>query len=109
MHPPELLSLRQAWSKMGHSSWQGQLRAAPTLDLVTALRLAHDEAQAPVLWPTQQKTQEELRRPKQKSGAATAAVRGTTAAGMAAPGVTAAMVVAVVTVCLLYTSPSPRD
>ena len=33
-----------------------------------------------------------------KSGAATAAVRGTTAAGMAAPGVTAAMVVTVVTV-----------
>ena len=35
MHPPELLSVRQAWSKMGHSLWQGQLRAAPTLDLVT--------------------------------------------------------------------------
>ena len=46
-HPPELLSVRQAWSKMDHSSWQDQLRAAPTLDLVTALRLAHDEAQAP--------------------------------------------------------------
>ena len=35
MHPPELLSVRQAWSKIGHSLWQGQLRAAPTLDLVT--------------------------------------------------------------------------
>ena len=35
MHPPELLSVRQAWPKMGHRLWQGQLRAAPTLDLVT--------------------------------------------------------------------------
>ena len=117
MPPPELLSVRQAWSKIGHSVWQGQLRAARTLDLVTT---------------------------------PTAAVRRTTAAGMAAPGVTAAMVVTVVTVgvatpttaaeetveaeearlvevvarelarslvevtgavaaCLLYTSPSPRD
>ena len=65
MPPPELLSVRQAWSKIGHSVWQGQLRAAPTLDLVTT---------------------------------PTAAVRRTTAAGMAAPGVTAAMVVTVVTV-----------
>ena len=50
---------------MDHSSWQGQLRAAPTLDLVTT---------------------------------PTAAIGLTTAAGMAAPGVTAAMVVTVVTV-----------
>ena len=35
MPPPELLSVRQAWSKIGHSVWHGQLRAAPTLDLVT--------------------------------------------------------------------------
>ena len=65
MHPPELLSVRQAWSKMGHSLWQGQLRTAPILDLVTT---------------------------------PTAAIGWTTAAGMAAPRVTAAMVVAVVTV-----------
>ena len=65
MHPPEHLSVRQAWSKMSLSSWQGQLRAAPTLDLVAT---------------------------------PTAAIGWTTAAGMAAPGVTAAMVVAVVTV-----------
>ena len=58
MHLPELLSVRQAWSKMDHSSWQGQQRAAPTLDLVTALRMAHDEAQASVLWPTPQEEQE---------------------------------------------------
>ena len=44
LHPPELLSVRQAWSKMDHSCWQGQLRATPTLDLVTALKTAHDEA-----------------------------------------------------------------
>ena len=39
LHSPELLSVRQVWSKMDHSSWQGQLRAAPTLDLVTACLL----------------------------------------------------------------------
>ena len=44
LHPPELLSVGQAWSKMHHSSWKGQLRAARTLDPVTALRLAHGEA-----------------------------------------------------------------
>ena len=79
VHPPELLSVQQAWSKMGQISWQGQMRAAPTLDLVTALRLA--QAQAPMLWPTP-----------------TAAIGWATAAGMEAPGVAAAMVVAVVTV-----------
>ena len=54
LHAPELLSVRQAWSKVDHSSWQGQLRAAPTFDLVTALSLAHDKAKAPMLWPTPQ-------------------------------------------------------
>ena len=49
LHPPKLLTVRQAWSIMDNSSWQGQLRATPTLDLVTALRLAHDEAQDTVL------------------------------------------------------------
>ena len=44
LHTPELLSVRQAWSTMTNSSWQGQLRAAPTLDLVAALRMAHVEA-----------------------------------------------------------------
>ena len=34
------------------SSCQGQMRAAPTLDLVAALRLAHDEAEGTVLSPT---------------------------------------------------------
>ena len=51
-YSPEPLSVRQAWSNMDHSSWLSQQKAAPTLDLVTALRMAHDEAQAPVLWPT---------------------------------------------------------
>ena len=61
MHPPELLSVRQAWSKMDHSSWQGQPWAAPTLNLMTALRMVHDKAQAPVLCPTPQEEQEGLR------------------------------------------------
>ena len=46
---PELLSVRQAWSAIDHSSWRGQLKAAPTLALVTALRRAHDAAEVPVL------------------------------------------------------------
>ena len=54
LHPPEVLSVRQVWSTMDNSSWQGQLRAAPSLDLVTALRMAHDEAQDTGLWPTPQ-------------------------------------------------------
>ena len=45
---PELLSVRQAWSAIDHSSWRGQLQAGPTLALVTALRRAHDAAGAPV-------------------------------------------------------------
>ena len=81
MHPPELLSVRQAWSKMDHSSYQDQLRAAPTVDGVTALSMAHDEAQDPMSRPTP-----------------TAAIAWATAAGMEAPGVAATMVVAVVTV-----------
>ena len=44
LRPPELVLVRQAWSTMENSSWQGQLRAAPTLDLVAALRMAHVEA-----------------------------------------------------------------
>ena len=46
---PELLSVRQAWSGMYHSTWSGQMKAGPTLALVTALRRAHDAAEAPVL------------------------------------------------------------
>ena len=53
---------------MGPSSWQGQLRAAPNSDLVTALRVAHDEAQDAVLRPTPQEEQEELRRTMKRRG-----------------------------------------
>ena len=61
---PELLSVRQAWSDMDHSSWSGQQKAGPTLVLVTALRKAHDATEAPVLWPTPEEALEELRRTK---------------------------------------------
>ena len=61
---PELLSVRQAWSDIDHISWRGQTKAGPTLVLATALRRAHDETQAPVLWPTAQEAQERLRRTK---------------------------------------------
>ena len=48
-HSAELLSVRQARSDMDHSSWRGQQKAGPNLALVTALRRAHDEVEAPVL------------------------------------------------------------
>ena len=67
-HSAELLSVRQAWSDMDHSSWRGQQKAGPTLALVTALRRAHDEAEAPVLWPTPQEALEEHRRTKKRRG-----------------------------------------
>ena len=65
---PELLSVRQAWSDMDHSSWRGQQKAGPTLALVTALRRAHDATETPVLWPTPQDAREELRRTKKWRG-----------------------------------------
>ena len=52
MHGADDLSVERAWSAMDNSSYQGQERAAPTLALVNALRLAHDEIEDPVLWPT---------------------------------------------------------
>jgi len=60
--------VRQAWSAIDHSSWRGQLKAGPTLALVTALRRAHDAAGTPVYWPTPQEAQEELRRAKKRRG-----------------------------------------
>ena len=65
---PELLSVRQAWSDMDHSTWRGQQEAGPTLALVTALRRAHDATETPVLWPTPQDALEELRRTKRRRG-----------------------------------------
>ena len=82
LSPPKLQSIRRAWSGMGPSSWQGQLTAAPTLDLVTALRLAHDEAQAPCCGQPRRRSSV-----GRKSRAATAVIRGATAVRMAAPGV----------------------
>ena len=61
---PGLLSVRQAWSDTDHSSWSGQQKGGPTLALIIALRRAHDETETPVLWPTPQEAQEELRRTK---------------------------------------------
>ena len=61
MHGADDLSVEQVWSTMDSSSYQGQKRAAPTLALVKALRLTHDGAHDPVLWPTPEKDLEERR------------------------------------------------
>ena len=81
---------------MDHSSWSGQQKAGPTSALVTALGRAHDETEAPVLWPTPLEALEELRRTKERRG--DTGMSGVTARGMEAPRMAAAMVVAVVTV-----------
>ena len=49
-------------SEMDHITYQGQNRAALTLALVKALRIASDEARDPVLWQTPEEEQEESRR-----------------------------------------------
>ena len=87
MNAPELLSVLQAWSKMDHSSWQGQPRAAPTIDLVTALRLAHDVAQA--LCCGQVHRRHRRSSTERRSGASTTVIGAPTAVGMMAPGVVA--------------------
>ena len=96
---------------MDHSSWQGQVRASLTLDLVTALRLAHDEAQTPVLWPSH--TRHRRNSAERKCGAATAVIGAATAVGIRTPGVVAsgeaaAMVVTVVTVGVATPTTAPE-
>ena len=68
LHGADDLSVERAWSTMDNSSYQGQKRADPTLALVKALRLAHDEAHDPVLWPTPEEELEERRRSKKRRG-----------------------------------------
>ena len=84
LQPTELLSVERACSEMDHATYQGQKRAAQTLALVKALRMAHGEARDPVLWPTPEEEQEERRRAKRSVATATT-VAMTTTVGVAAP------------------------
>ena len=45
------LSVEAAWTRMYGTSYAGHTIAVPTLALVKALRMAHDEAPDPVFWP----------------------------------------------------------
>ena len=56
------------WARRDNSSAFGQMRRAPTLALVNALRLAHDDAPDPVLWPTPKEALEGRRSTKQRHG-----------------------------------------
>ena len=47
----DALSVQAAWAHMDCTSYARQTRAAPTLALVKALRMAHDEVPDPVFWP----------------------------------------------------------
>ena len=51
---------------MDCTSYVGQTRATPSLALVKALRMAHDEAPGPVFWPTPEKELAEHNRGKQR-------------------------------------------
>ena len=64
----EALSVEAAWARMDFTSYAGQKRAAPTLALVKALRMAHDEAHDPDLWPTPEEELGERRRDKKRRG-----------------------------------------
>ena len=46
----DAVSVEAAWAHMDCTSYAGKTRAAPTLALVKALRMAHDEAPDPVFW-----------------------------------------------------------
>ena len=47
----DALSVEAAWAHMDCTSYARQTRAAPTLALVKALLIAHDDAPDPVFWP----------------------------------------------------------
>ena len=51
----DALSVEAAWTCMDCTPYAGQTRAAPTLALVEALLMAHDEAPDPVFWPNPRK------------------------------------------------------
>ena len=47
----DVLSLEAAWTHVDCTPYARQTRAAPALDLVKALLIAHDEEPDPVFWP----------------------------------------------------------
>ena len=64
----EDLSVGAVWARRDNSSAFAQVRRAPTHALVKALRLAHDDAPDPVLWPTPKEALEGRRSTKQRRG-----------------------------------------
>ena len=76
-----------ASAREDNTTYSGQKRAAPTLALVKALRMAHDEAHDPVLGPTPGKELEERSRGKTRRGESRD--RGDRHRGAVDPGVAA--------------------
>ena len=64
----ECLSVGAVWARRDNNSAFGQIRRATTLALIKALRLAHDDAPDPVLWPTQNEALEGRRATKKRCG-----------------------------------------
>ena len=81
MHPPELLSVRQAWSKIDHSSCAGSAEGSTNPRSGHSPEVGPRRGPGPMLRPTP-----------------TAATGWTTVVGVVATGVAATMLVAVVTV-----------
>ena len=61
-------SIGAVWARRKNNSAFGQVRRAPTLALVKALTLAHDDAPDPVLWPTPKEALERRRATQQRRG-----------------------------------------
>ena len=67
MHAKDF-SVGEAWTRRGNGPFSGQVRRAPTLALMMALHMAHNEAPDLVLWPTPRETLEERHRNKKRRG-----------------------------------------
>ena len=79
----EGLSVGAAWARTKIDPFYGHMRRAPTLALVKALRMAHDEALDPVLLPTPEESWRNVT--GGKIDAATVVITGTATEGVA-PG-----------------------
>ena len=64
----DVLSVEAAGVRMGSNSYAGQKGAVPTIALVKALKMAHDEAHDPFFWPTPEEELEEYNRGKKQRG-----------------------------------------
>ena len=99
-------SVEGAWSRMDRISYAGPTRAAPTLAIVSALRMVHDEA--PDRVDLANPRQEVVERNGRKNDAATIATVGIPLAGVVAQGVAVTKLGQATTMVGLRPPKSPR-